>query len=251
MYEKWTQLKAAIIHDRIYDSTDLIAELEEHKGILSKENSFFRARTIGPSNEDKLNYKMLDGPFCGFPETGCGAPPPGKTKQGRCNKDNEPVLYLAEDMYTALAEVRPGKRQRINIAEFRLLNDLKVIDIIFKENSRHSSLYDFLSLYFYIVYNDRGEYYKITQNIAKQIKDMGFDGIRYSSSLSATGLNIVLFDENTAKCINSKIYQVIATLHYAEEQLPRNNSERLLPKSITDKFSNEDITRFLMKFKGD
>ena len=249
MYDKWTQLQDDIIHDRIYDSTDLIAELKKHRNILSKENPCFRARRIDPSNEDELIKYVQGGPFWGFSAVGSGPPPPEMTKQGRCNEKNEPVLYIAEDMYTALAEVRPGKRQRINIAEFRLLKDLKVIDIIYKENSSYDSLYDFLSLYFYIVYNDRDEYYKITQHIAKQVKDMGFDGIRYSSSLSATGLNIVLFDVNIAKCINSKVYQVLATLHYAEEQLPRKNNERLLPKSITGKFSNDIITRFLMKFK--
>jgi len=35
-----------------------------------------------------------------------GAPPPNKAKAGRANRDGEPVLYLATNKSTALAEVR-------------------------------------------------------------------------------------------------------------------------------------------------
>lgn len=249
-YEDWIEIEKCILNDEDYFKDDLLQEIEKHKSTLQSGSIYFRSRLIKNDNKNELNKSLGEKLFCGFPTAGCGAPSADiVVENGRCNKINESVLYLAEDKYTSLAEERPGKRQRVNIAEFRLKKDMRVIDIIYDDKKAPDSLMSWIAFYFYIVYNDNEEYYKISQHITSIIKMRGFDGLRYSSSLSASGLNIVLFDTAAAECLNSKIYQTIALLHYAEEQLPRENNERLLPKSITDKFTDEKIDCFLKKFK--
>jgi len=249
-YDDWIIIEKSILQDEVYSQEELLNELEKHQGTLQSGTIYYRSRLINKSNERDLNSLSAERDFYGFPAPKCGAPAPENVKEnGRCNKSNESVLYLAKDKYTSLAEKRPGKRQRVNIAEFRLKKDMRVIDIIYDDKKAPDSLMSWIAFYFYIVYNENKEDYKISQHITSIIKMRGFDGLRYSSSLSASGLNIVLFDTAAAECLNSKIYQTIALLHYAEEQLPRENNERLLPKSITDKFSNDDIDRFLNKFK--
>jgi RES domain-containing protein len=256
-YYDWVTLERHILNDEKFIEikiiTDLIKELKQHKRtLMPDETAYYRARLINKEDKEKLNSLLNNNDFYGFPASECGAPPTNKVlKGGRCNKANESVLYLAEDAYTALAEVRPGKRQRVNIAEFRLRKCVNVIDIIYEDKIPYS-LYSWASFYFYIVHNDNEEYeeyYKISRYITDLIKGLGFDGIRYSSSLSSGGINMVLFDPTVAECINSKIYQTMALLYYAEEQLPRRNNERLLPKSITSKFPDNEINQFLKKFK--
>lgn len=61
------------------------------------------------------------------------------------------------------------------------------------------------------VIND--ENYYSTQYICEYIKHLGFDGIRFKSSLDSNGKNYVLFNSvnNTSKgysIINSKVFQV-------------------------------------------
>lgn len=65
--------------------------------------------------------------FEGFNEEGSLAPRPNYVqKPGRVNCKNESFLYVAEDKYTALAECRTGKLQKISIAELELLKDVDI-----------------------------------------------------------------------------------------------------------------------------
>lgn len=245
----WFEFAKAITKEEEINEELIMNELSGHKSVLQGGTSLYRARNINKNNESELNGFMHDTIFYGFPQHACGAPDPSDVKRdGRCNKVNESLLYLAEDMYTALAEVRPCKRQRVSIAEFTLTKDIDIVDIKYDDNHNPQTFFSWLAFSFYHVVNDREEDYKITRYITKMIKNMGYDGIRYSSSLSSEGLNVVLFNPSLTKCLGSKVYQTIALLHYAEEQMPRQDNERLLPKTVTDRFSQEDINWFLEQF---
>ncbi len=58
-----------------------------------------------------------------------GAPREELASAGRANPWGIPFLYLAKDPETVIAEVRPWKGQRISIAEFELVEDVKIIDL--------------------------------------------------------------------------------------------------------------------------
>ena len=45
------------------------------------------------------------------------------------------------------------------------------------------------------------------------VKSMGYDGLKFKSSLVMDGINYVLFDESVCKPISSKLYTV-AQVHY-------------------------------------
>lgn len=51
-------------------------------------------------------------------------------------------------------------------------------------------------------------FYKITQMLAHFIKSKGYDGISFKSSIIKNGINLVLFDANNVKFINSKIFVI-------------------------------------------
>lgn len=50
--------------------------------------------------------------------------------------------------------------------------------------------------------------YMPTQYLGEIIKQMGFDGLRFNSSLKKGGVNIVLFDDKKCKAIRSDIIKV-------------------------------------------
>jgi len=58
-----------------------------------------------------------------------GAPPPDRARAGRANPFGIPFLYLSTDPDTVIAELRPWKGQLLTIAEFELLEAVKVIDL--------------------------------------------------------------------------------------------------------------------------
>lgn len=57
-------------------------------------------------------------------------------------------------------------------------------------------------------YNGQQEEYLPTQYLAETIKNMGFDGIRFKSSLNANGINIVLFDEKNCQPFSSDLVEI-------------------------------------------
>jgi len=50
--------------------------------------------------------------------------------------------------------------------------------------------------------------YLPTQYIAEFIKSLGFDGLRYKSSLSSTGHNLAIFNPNKLRCIEVVVLEV-------------------------------------------
>lgn len=173
-------------------------------------------------------------------------------KSGRVNRINESVLYVAEDKYTALAEGRSGKRQITSIAEVELLRDVNLFEFRYIDScpieDSIEQIYHFIALEFYITVYDEKDYL-ITQYIARKLKQIGFDGVKYSSSLSESGMNIAIFDTKIAKANNSKLYFTKSVLYYAEGMKEDENNSKLMPKSITDKFSSEEIQYFFERMK--
>ena len=50
--------------------------------------------------------------------------------------------------------------------------------------------------------------YIATQFLAEEIKNMGFDGLRFNSSLNTGGINVVLFDPDVCRAISSELIEV-------------------------------------------
>ena len=139
-----------------------------------------------------------------------GAPPRRSTSHGRANPAGIPYLYLGSTPDTAVSEVRPHTGETASVADFTLDSGLKIVDlrnprllvspfvladeddigllrsdISFLERLEaelttpiipHSALIDYVP----------------SQYLCEFIKNCGYDGVLYSSSVS-DGMNLALF----------------------------------------------------------
>ena len=152
--------------------------------------------------------------FKGFKAKDSGMPPAEKASAGRANPEQIAYLYLSEDPYTCVYEVRPTIGQFVSVAEFKTKKDLRIYDFTKKsektdeEKSIDPLLANYISTQFSKPYTGDTMQYLPTQFISEFIKHLGFDGIRYASSLRAEGSNVVLFSNEYCKPINSEVVNV-------------------------------------------
>ena len=155
--------------------------------------------------------------------------------EGRLNQAHEHHLYLAYDIDTAIAEIRPINQQQVSVATINIQKELNVFDltkkfeigdgtkdteyVVFSEVARMCSMPNF---------ND-STYYKPTQKISSYIKSLGFDGIIYPSALRDKGKNVLIFefdnpdlDNEYFKIVSSDVYMVSNEIT-AKKVLPLKN----------------------------
>jgi len=178
--------------------------------------------------------------FWGYDEKNSDAPPPGKSAPGRINPDGISYLYAAEDIRTAILEVRSVPTQIISVAQIELTEDIKLYSFT-KSSSSGSDGKDLLSWtdygeisnYFSIPNYGGKSYYLATQYVSEYIKHMKnpegqtmFDGLCLRSSLNPDGTNYVLFDvspNRKYRICNSSLFQVKDLI---------GNFECILPMSV-------------------
>lgn len=187
-------------------------------------NSFFA------SSYKKLKDKIADDPsfkdflirngqgFEGFDAQGSGAPPYNKTSAGRCNPENTVFLYAANDIHTVTAEVRPFIRDAVSIATLSAKRDLKLVDFYYEYSDRglrevDNLLFDKMRIEFSSLNKGNKEEYLTTQYLSLLAQHLGFDGIRFRSSLVEQGENYVIFDADDCEVISSKMY-IIKKVEY-------------------------------------
>ena len=144
-----------------------------------------------------------------------GAPPADLTGNGRANPDHIRYLYLCEDSVTPVYEVRPIIGDTVSVAKFKLKKDIKLYDltldihdILDGEVVGFPRLYNTIGEMFSRPYNGDATRYLATQYIAEKIKNMGFDGLRFRSSLHKKGINIVLFNPEDCSAFASDLIEV-------------------------------------------
>lgn len=153
--------------------------------------------------------------FKGFGAKDSGAPNHDRIKGGRANPDYIRYLYLAEDTDTACYEIRPIIGQYISVATFKSLKQLKLYDLTSQQPNRFEnpvyeapSLFDCISEHFSIPNADDPRKYIPTQFLTEKIKELGFDGLRFRSSLKQGGVNIVLFEPESCEAIASDLVEI-------------------------------------------
>ena len=170
-----------------------------------QEGSLFRAR-IYDDREHKEKYTAAE----------VGAPPGDKARAGRANQAQQPVLYLANNRSTALAEVRPWKGAAVAIAEMRVKQRLSLVDLSQVRPVKSPFFEDLLKwridlanlLYRLaqdmsrpVMPHEQETLYKPTQLLALMIQATGYDGCIYPSAMGS-GKNYVLFDTQAAEVLN-------------------------------------------------
>ena len=153
-----------------------------------------------------------------------GAPPPEWTPPGRANRAGEPVLYLASDADTALAEKRAWKGAAVALGTMKLCRNIRVVSLqdyelpsspFFEENlawklqlaALFYRLGEELSLPLTPSELKVGTLYRPTQHLCDCVRAAGYDGLEFPSAMGK-GLNIVLFNPSDAVAIDVKHVRV-------------------------------------------
>lgn len=187
------------------------------KKTIKKEEILYRARIYNKPDVYKKYSNPPKDVFQGYDAEGSLAPPPNIAKAGRCNIDGVSFLYTATDKDGAIAEVRPYANNAVSLAEIKVTEELKIIDL---SEGLAISNDEFTSAFTLILNNDFSgpiydeEDYLLSQYVAGYIKKSGYDGVKYRSALSASDIdetyykNIVIFDRKNYEAMNSKLFKV-------------------------------------------
>jgi len=153
--------------------------------------------------------------FKGFKADDSGAPPANIGSAGRINPERIRYLYLAEDPETAIYEVRPTIGQHVSVAFFKTVDEVKIYDLARvnkpqegEESENDYALFDIIQQRFSEPNTGDTFRYLPTQYLSELIKQMGFDGLRFKSSLKKGGINVVLFDDKKCKVVSSDMVKV-------------------------------------------
>ncbi|MCD9554586.1 RES domain-containing protein [Photobacterium carnosum] len=193
--------------------------------VYSKGSYFYRAR-IGVSDkkrsfsggfETELHYEP-------YKNGEIGAPPPQFASSGRINRLGVSFMYCATDKYTAISEVRPHPGDFVSTGKFSLRKDVRVFDLsksllleyfhCDESLDKYVPFQNLVDLINKVVPPSERQHYSITQLIADCIRQLGFDGIAFRSTVGE-GINLVFFqssilefmnDENEVVCIKQVKY---------------------------------------------
>ena len=153
--------------------------------------------------------------FKGYKALDSGAPPADIGSAGRINPEKIQYLYLAEDPETAIYEVRPTIGQLVSVASFKTVDEVKIYDLAHEIKPQEGespendySLYNVIQQRFSEPNTGDTFRYLPTQYLGELIKQMGFDGLRFKSSLKNGGINVVLFDDKMCKAVSSDMVKV-------------------------------------------
>ena len=167
--------------------------------------------------EERLDIKFhsKSNPFRGFTKEASFVPPKGiNVSDGRATPKYVKYLYMAEDPTTAIFEVRPFIYDAVNVAKIQVNKPLKIaniaVDIDLSNKSDTTVDMHIMSIIqgaFSRPTNDIDDYIP-TQIISEYIKSLGYDGIRFNSSLYSKGVNLTIFNYDTCEAISSQDFRI-------------------------------------------
>ncbi len=162
------------------------------------------------TEEDHNWYRNKANKFRGLSKEGSYVPPnPSLIRDGRSNPKFIRYLYMAESSVTAIFEVRPLLFSAINVAGIEVKEQLRITNLAAdidlnpeKEKSVDDWLLGFLQSAFSSPTNNPDDYIP-SQIISEYCRHIGFEGIRYSSSLHRGGFNLTVFDISKCEAVCS------------------------------------------------
>lgn len=168
---------------------------------------------MNESKERAIFEKKKATSFWGYDKENSFVPIDHKVvNNGRANPLQIIYLYCADEPITAASEVRGIIEDYISIAQIELLEDLKIVDLTYELINNVQEEDQFLAYLLLESFRkpNRGEEFQYipTQYISEYIKSLGFDGIKYCSSLYPRGRNYAIFNYDKCVPINSSLYSV-------------------------------------------
>ena len=191
-------LETMILPGKIYYRARIIDE-------LAAKNEHMIAKCYGPNatEENRSWYRNKNNKFRGLAKEGCYVPPePKLIRDARSNPKFIRYLYVAESPTTAVYEIRPILFSAINVAGIEVKEKLRIANIAVEINPDIDKSVDSWLLYFiqsaFSSPTNNPDDYIPSQIIAEYFRHLGYDGIRYSSSLHRDGYNLTIYD--ISKC---------------------------------------------------
>jgi len=168
-----------------------------------------------------------------------GAPPSDKVGPGRSNRTGQRTLYCAGDIDTCIAEVRPYKGAGVAVSAITLTRSARLVDFASElppvlplrvENLgwriQTRRLLEHISYLFSLPANPGASelYYAPTQLLCDSLRETGYDGIRYRSSLKDGGINYAFFETGIGIPAEPE-YRWIDEIHIQSSDYEPINSE--------------------------
>jgi hypothetical protein len=130
-----------------------------------------------------------------------------RAREGRANSKGIPVIYLADDVPTAVAEVRPWVGAYVSVGTFRIVRPVRIVNLdagakgrkFYSQepdaDEREQAVWADVDRAFSTPVNPSDDLadYAPTQIVAEVFRTRGLDGIAYRSALGS-GQNVALFD---------------------------------------------------------
>ena len=233
----WYEFKDAVINEeRFFINHKLLNILSDYmaNNVLEIETGhiYYRARIIddssinehmiykcyGAPESERLNIKYVfkSNPFKGLTKEASFVPPKTvRVSEGRANPKYVRYLYISESAITAMFEVRPFIFDAVNIAQIKVIEPLKIanisVDLNLSSNDKSATIEK------YVMGMIQGAFSKPTNNpddyiptqvIAGYIKSLGYDGIRFNSSLHYGGVNLTVFNYEKCEAFSSQDFRV-------------------------------------------
>ena len=166
--------------------------------------------------EDLLN--RFETEYWGYDADNSSAPKNNKmVKAGRANCERMIYLYLASDEMTAASEVRPIRNEKVSIATLISQRELRIADLSYTMfetiEEEHQTLAFLLTDAFSKPNNGDLIEYLPTQIISQYLKKLGYDGLKYNSSLYGKGRNYVIFKPDEFIPLSSNLYELSDICH--------------------------------------
>lgn len=226
--DKWAEFRAEIMwknrfffrHELDLDSLKRLFDAHLETDASAFGNEIYRAR----SQSDEALIPLAE----------MGRPPAHLAKNGRANPVGIPYLYAATTPETAIAETRPHPGDRLSVARYRVTGALRLLNLQHPRKTVSPFAVDETELAtlrhdLAFLAHLEGELskpilprvadleYLPTQYLCEFIKNCGYDGVLFRSSISA-GANVTLFDDKKVVPESLTQYEVTKLLYEQEQK---------------------------------
>lgn len=216
--EQWEKFREELKHNNRFFPIESVKKEQiepfgKHIGTKIKKGrqKFYRARV---NNSDK-EYELIE----------MGKPDKKLVQNGRANPIGISYLYVASTLDTAISEVRGHKEECVTVAEFEMKDDLELADLRdpkktispFELNDENELELIYKNMPFLVLLGnelskpviprDANLEYLPSQYLSEIIKQIGFHGIIYKSSIT-DGNNYVIFDDGKLEATKKSVYKI-------------------------------------------
>lgn len=163
---------------------------------------WYRSRIGFEMEENYTDFSRATRVVTPYRGAAISALPPPRASAGRMNRPGVSVMYVASDIETAMAEIRPHPRHTISIGGFRPTRALRIarFDVPISRFCASDKRLDEFALIYHIdtllsmpIIPEERHRYAATHLLCDILLRRGFDGVSYRSSVGA-GNNLCVFD---------------------------------------------------------